>query len=227
MRYLIVNADDFGASPGTIRGIVDAHRHGIVTSTSLMVDTRWSTNAAELSEQIPNLSVGLHLDLDRATEADVADEVARQYQRFEQLMGRPPTHLDSHHDRHADPRLLPQVLRFAQTTGLPLRGHSTVRSCSRFYGQWGGATHPEQIGIAGLRRVLAAAAGNGVTELSCHPGYVDPALRSGYGVEREIELDTLRDPAARRVLADLDLRLISFRDVARSGRNRPVRGAAP
>ena len=38
MRYLIVNGDDFGLSPGVSRGIIEAHRHGILTSTSLMVD---------------------------------------------------------------------------------------------------------------------------------------------------------------------------------------------
>jgi len=37
-RYLIVNADDFGADDGTTRGIIEAHERGIVTSTSLMVD---------------------------------------------------------------------------------------------------------------------------------------------------------------------------------------------
>jgi len=36
-RYLIVNADDFGQSPGVNRGIIQAHEHGIVTSASLMV----------------------------------------------------------------------------------------------------------------------------------------------------------------------------------------------
>ena len=36
-RYLIVNADDFGLSPGVNRGVVQAHERGIVTSASLMV----------------------------------------------------------------------------------------------------------------------------------------------------------------------------------------------
>ena len=37
MKYLIVNADDFGASPGITRGILEAHADGILTSTSMMV----------------------------------------------------------------------------------------------------------------------------------------------------------------------------------------------
>ena len=39
MRFLIVNADDFGRSPGVNRGVLLAHERGIVTSASLMV--RW------------------------------------------------------------------------------------------------------------------------------------------------------------------------------------------
>jgi chitin disaccharide deacetylase len=217
MRYLIVNADDFGASPGSNRGIVTAHRDGIVTSTSLMVDTPWSEDAAALAASVPDLSIGVHLDLDRVTAADIAGELARQTDRFERLMGAPPTHLDSHHDRHSDPELLPEALRFARARGLPLRGHSAVHTCSKFYGQWGGATHFEQIGVPGLERVLAAGTRDGVTELSCHPGYPDAALHSSYLVEREIELRTLCDPAARQVLAALELQLISFRDLARLG----------
>ena len=41
----IVNADDFGQSPGITRGVIAAHERGIVTSASLMV--RWpSANEA-------------------------------------------------------------------------------------------------------------------------------------------------------------------------------------
>ena len=63
MKYLIVNADDFGASHGINRGIVDAHQRGILTSTSLLVDTPWSQDAASLTHTNPDLSVGLHVHL--------------------------------------------------------------------------------------------------------------------------------------------------------------------
>src|SRR5437764_10368629 len=63
MKYLIVNGDDFGASPGINRGIMEAHLHGILTSTSLLVKTEWAEEAAALSSAAPDLSVGLHADL--------------------------------------------------------------------------------------------------------------------------------------------------------------------
>jgi len=46
MKYLIVNGDDFGASHGINRGIIEAHQQGILTSTSLLVSTPWSEEAA-------------------------------------------------------------------------------------------------------------------------------------------------------------------------------------
>src|SRR5436190_3388019 len=60
---LIVNADDFGMTPGVNRGIISAHESGIVTSTSLMVRGAAAAEAVELAREHPQLSVGLHVDL--------------------------------------------------------------------------------------------------------------------------------------------------------------------
>ncbi len=214
MRYLIVNADDFGASRGTSRGIIDAHRRGIVTSTSLLVNTPWSEAAAALSMTVRSLSVGLHVDLDHLSDADPQAELHRQVRRFQELIGSPPTHLDCHHNAQRDPRLLPPLLQLARQYGVPLREHSPARYCSKFYGQWGGETHLEQIGADNLARLLETEVQDGVTELSCHPGYVDPDLRSSYGVEREAELRALCDPTVPAVLAAHDIQLVGFRDLA-------------
>ncbi len=215
MKYLIVNADDFGASRGTNRGILDAHCHGIVTSTSLLVNTPWSEAAAALAKTVRGLSVGLHVDLDHLGDGDPQAELHRQVCRFEALIGSPPTHLDCHHNVHREPRLLPQLLQLARQYGLPLREHSPARYCSKFYGQWGGETHLEQISAENLARLLETEVQDGVTELSCHPGYGDPDLHSAYGVEREAELRALCDPAVRTVLAVYEIRLVGFRDLAR------------
>src|SRR5437667_12321175 len=63
MKYLIVNGDDFGASPGINRGIIEAHCHGILTSASLMVNMPGAEEAVALSSYLPRLSVGLHVDI--------------------------------------------------------------------------------------------------------------------------------------------------------------------
>ena len=215
MKYLIVNADDFGASRGINRGIIEAHRNGIVTSTSLIVNTPFGEEAAKLANEARHLSVGLHVDLPKAPDATtehLREELQRQFARFVELMGRPPSHLDSHHNLHRDPKALPEFLDLAAKHGLPLREHSPVLYFSKFYGQWGGKTHFEQISVESLRRMLETEIEDGVTELSCHPGYLEANYVTGYGVEREAELRTLCDPIIREVLAACSIRLISYHE---------------
>jgi chitin disaccharide deacetylase len=222
MKYLIVTGDDFGASQGINRGIIEAHRQGILTSTSLFVTLPWSEEAAHLARAVPDLSVGLHVHFHSGGRAPTLErpdadswrvELHRQCRRFEELMGRPPTHLDSHHNVHRDPRLLPPFLGAARQYGVPLREHSPVRYLSKFYGQWGGQTHPEQISVASLLHMLKTDIQEGVTELSCHPGYVDADYPSTYSIERATELQTLCAPSIRTVLAEQQIQLIAFRDL--------------
>ena len=221
MKYLIVNGDDFGASRGINRGIIEAHRRGILTSASLIVNAPRSEAAALLSRAVPDLSVGLHAHMNEgralaagsATDTSYRTELRRQLARFQELMGRLPTHLDSHHNLHHDPRLLAHFLDLARHYGLPVREHSPVHYFSKFYGQWSGATHLEQIGVESLVRMLETEVQEGITELSCHPGYVDPDFPSGYSAERETELRTLCDPVIRQALTAQSIQLVSFRDL--------------
>ena len=63
MRRLIVNADDFGFTSGVNRAIVEAHSHGIVTSSTLMANGPAFTEAVELAKRNPRLGVGCHVVL--------------------------------------------------------------------------------------------------------------------------------------------------------------------
>jgi hopanoid biosynthesis associated protein HpnK len=63
VKNLIVNADDFGWTEGVNRGIVEAFRHGIVTSTSLLANGVAFGEAVELAKTAPGLGVGVHLNL--------------------------------------------------------------------------------------------------------------------------------------------------------------------
>src|SRR5580765_907438 len=219
-KYLIVNADDFGASPGINRGIVDAHRRGIVTSTSLMVDAPAAREAARLARVVPRLGLGLHVDLGASVRDGGAEglhaELTRQMGRFVELIGRAPSHIDSHRDVHRDPRRLPVFLELARRWRVPLRGHSAARLLSSFYGQWAGESHPEQLAVESLERMLASGAGIGVTELICHPGYRDRRLVSSYLAEREVEITTLCDPRMPAILEALGLALTRHGGFARN-----------
>jgi predicted glycoside hydrolase/deacetylase ChbG (UPF0249 family) len=213
MKWLIVTGDDFGMSRGINRGVVQAHRDGILTSTSLLVNRPASEEAVALGRECPTLSLGLHLELDANDPERVPAELERQLARFQELVDSGPTHVDSHHDVHHDPRVLPHLLAWARRAGVPVRGHSETRHLQKFYGQWGGETHLEQIGVDGLLRLLDAEIREGVTELTCHPGYVEPGLSSSYAAEREVELRTLCDRRVREAILGREIRLIGFRDL--------------
>lgn len=208
LKRLIVNADDLGFAAGINRGILEAHERGIVTSTSLMVDCRGATEGAEIARRTPSLSVGLHTVLDRRDELTVTAEscdaeLERQLNRFEQLVGGRPTHIDSHHHTHRDPRIHDVFVAFADRHALPMR-ELTVRHSADYYGE-------HAIGVESLLDILGRLE-DGDTELGCHPGYAD-GLESRYVAPRERELKTLTDPRVRGRLDELGIELIGWRDL--------------
>lgn len=64
-RRLIVNADDFGESLEVNKGIIEAHRNGIVTSTSLLTNMPAFEHALTCIKDAPTLDVGIHLNVHR------------------------------------------------------------------------------------------------------------------------------------------------------------------
>lgn len=226
-KYLIVNADDFGQSEAINAGIIECHTRGIVTSASLMVRFPDADGAARLARSCPDLSVGLHFDLgewacvedewravytvtDDTDEAAVALELRTQLEAFRRLMGRNPTHIDSHQHVH---RTLPTrtiLAAAAQELGVPLRGASDIDYRGDFYGQTAkGHAMPEMISVHSLLRFLETL-GPGVTELGCHPGLEDPSLNSMYRLERPLEVQTLCDPEVRQTISYRNIQLRSF-----------------
>ena len=242
MRRLVVNADDFGRSPGITRGILRAHAEGIVTSTSLMVRYgEASAAAARAAAGHPGLGVGLHVDLAEwelrddewrcvyeVVPADdaaaVEREVAAQLAGFRELVGRDPTHLDSHQHVHRDEPVRAVVLAAGAALGIPVRHASPARYLGAFYGQGRrGAPVPEGItpaALAGLIRDLP----EGTTELACHPAAAID-VETDYGPERLVELEALCDPGVRAEVEASGVVLCDFRAPA-SGREPAARASA-
>lgn len=226
-RILVVNADDLGQSDGVNAGIAAAVAGGVVTSASLMVRWPAAPAAARWADAHPAVSIGLHVDLGEwvywggewATLYQVVDpndaaavdaELSGQLGRFVRLLGRLPTHLDSHQHAHRQEPLRSRLLAAGDRLGVPVRGASTgVAYCGGFYGQSArGEPHPEGITFEALLRLIDSL-GDGVTELSCHPGADDlGSLASPYRTERAVERRVLCDPRLPGALAErgIDLR---------------------
>lgn len=60
LRLLIVNADDYGLTPGISRGILEAHRNGVVTSTSLIATGPAFDKTLGWLDDAPDLALGVH-----------------------------------------------------------------------------------------------------------------------------------------------------------------------
>ena len=243
MRTLIVNADDFGLTRGVNAGILTAHRHGIVSSTTVLVTA--DPDRAQLAEaRRTGLGLGLHVNLtlgrpltrarslvDRAgafqrdprraaAEADpreVRAEVRAQIARFEALVGRPPTHLDTHHHVGLYAPVREVVLEVAREHGLPVRSQDAaararargagLRTPDHFFGESG----PDAYWSSGRTLAHLRTLPTGVSEFMCHPGRFDADLAySRYGRQREAELAGLGAPAARAAVAALGIRLRHF-----------------
>jgi predicted glycoside hydrolase/deacetylase ChbG (UPF0249 family) len=250
---LIVNADDFGYAESVSAGIVRAHRDGIVTATTLMANAPHTEEAAKLARATPSLDVGVHLvvsygrpisDVARLRSLVGADgaffrpkellsrkidpeealtEYRAQYQKIRGLLGREPTHVDTHHWVHDHPALEWAIRELARETGAAARIHSDeqrdrfralgVRTPDHFVREF---QHEGKIGVEQLLALLARLAKRGgVTELMCHPGETDAALvaKSGYARERPTEMATLTDPRVRAAVKELGITLATFADV--------------
>ena len=221
-RHVVFTADDLGASVGINQGIVTGHVDGVVTSASLMVTGRAADEAVRLATEHPGLAVGLHWDVwgedersfDLGDAGAVRSEFRRQLDAFAALVGRGPTHVDSHKHAHLDPRALPIVLDEVAPLGVPVRGDGRVEFVGGFYAQWEwGHTELAHVSVDALAGILRDEVVRPWTEVSCHPGLRSPDFSSVYHAEREAELATLCDPAIPAVLRNEGLVLASFADV--------------
>src|SRR5262245_46230769 len=158
MRHLIVNADDFGLSPGVNLGVALGHEKGIVTAASLMVLKNASADAATYAIDHPELSIGLHFEFGEWIFSDgswqplyqlvpandrpaVEKEALRQLELFRMLVGHDPTHIDSHQHFHRDEPFMSVLVEIGQTLNVPLRERSDeIHYCGSFYGQTGQGT---------------------------------------------------------------------------------------
>ena len=228
-RYVIINADDFGQSPGVNRGVIEAHEHGVLTSASLMVRWPSAMEAGEYARAHPQLGVGLHLDLgewayrddawvrlyqvvDESDARAVEEEVLRQWNEFERLAGRLPTHIDSHQHAHRNEPLRGIVLELARRFDIPVRDITpSVKYSGRFYGQNDrGVSYPECVSVDGLLEILSTLDAP-VTEIGCHPAAVAD-LDTMYRTERLTELATLCDGRVRKAISEFGIEARSFAD---------------
>jgi len=139
-KRLVVNADDFGFTPDVNRGILAAHRDGILTASTLMANGAAFDDAVRLARETRTLDVGCHLvlvsgrsvqppfaPLPASVPALLGALAARRIRAYDELAaqvrkilsaGLQPTHLDTHKHTHLAPPVLDAVARIAEEFGI-------------------------------------------------------------------------------------------------------------
>ncbi len=239
MKRLIINADDFGFTRDVNAGIVQAHREGVVTSTTLMANGDAFEDAIRLAQETPALDVGCHLVLVQGRSVldgrplpetplqlafqkiDAYAELRAQIQKI-LAAGIRPTHLDSHKHTHLLPGVFRAVVRLAQEFSIPyvrrpLPSIDYYRRLARTSGIHM-TDHLMGFRLTGTltEDTLAAALErlpDGETEFLCHPGLLGPELTRASTRLKESrvrELEALTSPRIRALISAIGVRLGPF-----------------
>jgi hypothetical protein len=209
------------ARPGTAEAVESASRypglglglHVALTGGQPVLPPRLLPSLVDSRGLLPSKPLGLR----RAAHEELRAEMIAQIERFQALADRSPTHLDVHHHAHSRPNVLEALVSVALEARLPVRGLPgavATRLAAEgivtpdhfrdgFYGD--GATLPRLVHELSILE-------EGVTELMCHPGEVDEALRrcSSYVAGRERELQVLTAAQVRETLVRCGIELIHF-----------------
>ena len=232
---LIVNSDDFGLTPGVNLGVIDALKRGILRSTTAMMNQPAIEMAAELAKANPELGVGLHLVLTAGEpllkthktivdakgkflknavlvykqDVDVEEvyaEYVAQMERYIELFGQKPTHIDGHHHTHKLPQTVEATKRLAKAYDIKYvrEVESDVAFISNFYGP--------NTDFAQFEKVLDLRLNEEFVELMCHVALIDVDLIqcSTYNFDRVHELETLIGSQAKDYLAKHNIELVNF-----------------
>lgn len=208
-KRIIINADDFGLSPGVNEGIIESYLNGILTSTTLMVNQPYANHAINLYQSNRGLGLGIHLTFDKGkscfgisslTDADgnlcsfselsingkkedFINEIEAQLLIFKKLTGSIPTHMDSHHHIHIKvPAAFEAVKFISNKYNLKYRKHDEL--IGEFY--------ENNVTLQNFYSLISNK-NSDIIEFMCHPAFVDEALlkTSSYNYKREDELKIL------------------------------------
>lgn len=232
IKRLIVNADDYGLSEGVCLGILKAHRDGILTSTTCMMNMENIEKYLEMTKDYPNLGLGVHLNItvgkpltnvsfvdekgnfksrDTYTnreaivsQEELYQEWKAQIEKFIKIMGHKPTHLDSHHHVHLLNSNIDVALKLAHEYDLPIRQETYLqKDFEPVYFEE--LFYNQDATFEMIDTILHKDVKN--YELMCHPAMIDWKLYqiSSYNLRRAHELDIICSQKAKEMTKKIEL----------------------
>ncbi|MEE0965612.1 MAG: chitin disaccharide deacetylase [Bacilli bacterium] len=244
IKKLIVNADDFGISEGATIGTLLAHKNGILTSTTCMMNMPYIEKALELAKDYPDLGLGIHFVLTvgkplvkgaksfvdengyfrrpssyedgnpHGDEEEVYEEWKAQMEKFIALTGHKPSHIDSHHHVHMLPWHHHVVIRLAKEYDLPIRQREQIIDTYE-YVPVTEEFYNQGVSIETIKKVLDT--DNEYLELMTHTALLDQRLyeMSSYNLHRIKELEIITSQEIKNYIKDNKIDLINYNDIVK------------
>lgn len=250
---IVINADDYGLTDGVCDAIDELVAKGAVSNTTMMlcaegapdrINKRGSRATLEVAgvhlqltsgrpiartETVPSLVDGVGRFKDPRKYAvdprDAEKEWRAQIELAKMLIGRNPTHLDSHHGMHRIPELFKVYVRLALEYELPFRGANnelreeiTSRSLpgtTALVRDWtGSCTGPHAL-IDKVRKLTDASGGPKIIEVITHPGIPDARLNqvSSLNTARRCDYESLMELREKDLLSANRLQMVNFKDL--------------
>lgn len=249
---LIINGDDFGLSHGCNLAIIDSYTKGIMTSASLMVNMPDTEEAVRMWKKNSALSLGIHLnvtvgmpilehlntitqlngafnkriliaDQSEINEEELKKECEAQINRFIQLTGKIPDHINSHHGIEAVPGGEKVLQDLAVKYKVPIRELTHISKKEKIYYRTNYeiphkcCLYPkiQNVDELILNFSKESIESNRTYELLGHPGYVDFGLlkKSSLTIGRCIDANLFNNEVIKLWVKQNHIQLISYKEL--------------
>jgi chitin disaccharide deacetylase len=212
MKYLIINAEDFGFSKVFNEKILELAERELISSVSVMVNHINENQEEQIKKLLEisknkNVSVGLHLEfLDE--EFQVAME--KQYEKFISIFEIEPTHINLHKSKFLE-QSYSLIMKFCKEKKVPCRNHEVESKVT-------GVVQTDNPVFSGTRKsftelkvIFENLEEEESYEVLFHPGRYDPRCESNLNREREFDIKKIED--TNLLLKENDIKLISYTDL--------------
>jgi predicted glycoside hydrolase/deacetylase ChbG (UPF0249 family) len=209
VKYLIINADDFGMSPVFNKVILSLLKKDYLCSTTVMVDRVIEIQKQQFKQLITlskgkNLSIGLHLEF---LHADYSSQIEFQYKKFREILGFNPSHIDIH-KQHELKDSFEIVAKFCKDKNLP---HRKMEIIKNNYSKSPKETFMGSISdFRNIKKWVGTLEENVFYEILFHPGRFDPNCSSSLNKDREQDVKHIKN--LRPLLKAKDIKIVSYLD---------------
>jgi len=251
MKKLVLVADDYGFTNGINKGCIEANQKGILTEMSLMLDSPATQEGVNLILENNVEGLGIHITLndivgtgkylrtadykvllEETSSEKLSARVKDELKRFEDMVGRIPTHINGHQNCCLHPKTIDAVIEYALDNDIYIRRTKHFGGGNPGAGSTEANKIMEDAGVKitdyifehiegtyeeayqGFLDVLKDIEDDTVTEIFFHPAYVDDELRkySSLLEDRERDLKLLTDKSFKEEIEKLGFTITNFKN---------------